>query len=242
MWLQSARSSHFPARQNCERNTCFSILTRRWKSMHYFWGFSGMPFKINADFFMRIFRNVNADTPSRSDGFSPSAPGEVVLMKIFCPIAFQFSPKYSNSSWLVISEEQNFLSLLPIVWVRLWSKVFIPNSMSMCGYIHVHTTRTRGRCQIPRSWSYRWLWATWHECWEPHGPLWEQQIFLSVIYTASHSIFFSFCIITLDLGRPKSSFFTHCHTTVVSLIKIQKEKESSQPLTFTGDRDQPAVS
>ena len=190
MWLQSAGSSHFPARQNCERNTCFSILTRRWKSMHYFWGFSGMPFKINADFFMRIFRNVNADTPSRSDGFSPSAPGEVVLMKIFCPIAFQFSPKYSNSSCLVISEEQNFLSLLPIVWVRLWSKVFIPNSMSMCGYIHVHTTRTRGRCQIPRSWSYRWLWATWHECWEPHGPLWEQQIFLSVIYTASHSIFF----------------------------------------------------
>jgi hypothetical protein len=57
-----------------------------------------------------------------------------------------------------------------------------------------------------------------------------------------HTAFFSFCIITLDLGRPKSSFFTHCHTTVVSLIKIQKEKESSQPLTFTGDRDQPAVS
>lgn len=41
--------------------------------------FRGMPFTIDAYFFMHIFTNVNADTPAGSDGFNPSAPGEVAL-------------------------------------------------------------------------------------------------------------------------------------------------------------------
>lgn len=45
--------------------------------------FRGMPFTIDAYFFMHIFTNVNADTPAGSDGFNPSAPGEVALTDLY---------------------------------------------------------------------------------------------------------------------------------------------------------------
>lgn len=35
-------------------------------------------------------------------------------------------------------------------------------------------------CKIPWSWSYRWLYAAWYECWEPKfGPLEEQCDFIT---------------------------------------------------------------
>lgn len=50
--------------------------------------------------------------------------------------------------------------------------------------IHEFRGQRRGP---PWSWSYRWLWATWHECWELNSGLLEEQC---VLLTAEPSLEF----------------------------------------------------
>lgn len=70
----------FPPDNNVSKTHVFPSKLEDGKSCIIFEAFfRGMPFTIDAYFFMRIFTNVNADTPAGSDGFNPSAPGEVTL-------------------------------------------------------------------------------------------------------------------------------------------------------------------
>jgi hypothetical protein len=77
-------------------------------------------------------------------------------------------------------------------------------SLSLCVCVCVFTVAHGGqRYQIPRSWSYRLLWAAWPRCWEPNSdPLQVQSVWAPNHWAISPTLPWTLFIVWSSPVRP----------------------------------------
>lgn len=109
--------------------------------------------------------------------------------KLECGIFMAVANRWKQStgarvSACFISSTKTSLSFVLFVCLGLFIYLHVYPCLPGC-HMHESSCRRRNRMFSLWNWSTRWLWITWHCCWEQNsGPLQEQQVF----YTTEPSL------------------------------------------------------